>query len=274
MNTSAPSSASPGPPVTPRGLLRCGQLGLLAGRVGGDVRAVAVDDAAGVQQDDVARSRRSSRISATAMPAAPAPETTTRRLSSVAAGHLGGVGQGGEDHDGGAVLVIVHDRAVQGLDELLLEFEAARGGDVLEVDGAEAGAQPDKGLDDLVDVGGVEDQRDGVELAEGLEQGGLALHHGQRGAGADVAQAQHGRAVADHHHEALGPGEGLGELRVGVDGAADLGDTGRVGDGKVALAGERDGAGDRQLAALVGCEDFLVAEQRLLAQRGKWNRWE
>ena len=53
----------------------------------------------------------------------------------------------------------------------------------------------------------------------------------------------------------------LGELRVGVDGAADLGDTGRVGDGEVALAGERDGAGNRKLAALVGCEDFLVAER-------------
>ena len=148
-----------------------------------------------------------SRISATAMPAAPAPETTTRSAVEFAAGHLGGVGQCGEDHDGGAVLVIVHDGAVQGLDELFLQLEAARRGDVLEVDGAEAGAQPDQGLDDLVDVGGVEDQRDGVQLAEGLEERGLALHHGQRGAGADVAQAQDGRAVADDDHEALGPGE-------------------------------------------------------------------
>ena len=43
-----------------------------------------------------------------------------------AAGHLGGAGQRGERDDGGAVLVIVHDRAVQGLDELFLEVEAAR----------------------------------------------------------------------------------------------------------------------------------------------------
>ena len=223
MNTSAPSSASPGPPVTPRGLLRAASWAfLLAGSAAMSARSALM--APRESSSTTSPIPAVSRISATAMPAAPAPETTTRRLSERPAGHLGGAGQGGEDHDGGAVLVIVHDGAVQGLDELFLELEAARRRDVLEVDGAEARAQPDERLDDLVDVGGVEDQRDGVELAEGLEQGGLALHHGQRGAGADVAEAQDGGAVADHHHEALGPGEGLGEFRVGGDGAADLGD--------------------------------------------------
>ena len=177
-----------------------------------------------------------------------------------AAGDLGGAGQRGQDHDGGAVLVIVHDRAVQGLDELFFELEAARRGDVLQVHGAEAGAQADQGLNDFVHVGGVEDQRDGVKVAEGLEQGGFALHDGQGRAGADVAEAQHGGAVADHNNKALGPGEGLGEFGVGVDGAADLGNTRSVGNGKIALAGERDRAGDGQLAALVGFEDLLVRQ--------------
>ena len=126
--------------------------------------------------------------------------------------------------------------------------------------GTEAGAQPDKGFHDLIDVGGVEDQRDGVQLAEGLEEGGLALHDGQRGAGADVSEAEDGGAVADDGHEALGPGVALGEFRVSVDGPADLGNARRVGDGEVALVAEGNGAGDGKLAALVGSENFLVSQ--------------
>ena len=78
-----------------------------------------------------------------------------------------------------------------------LDLEAARGGDVLEVDAAEAGGDHLDGLDDLVDVLGGQADRPGVDVGEPLEQRGLALHHRQRRARADVAEAEHGRAVGD-----------------------------------------------------------------------------
>ena len=119
------------------------------------------------------------------------------------AGQPQGVLQRGEHHDRGAVLVVVEDRDVEALLEPLLDLEAPRRRDVLEVDAAEARRQPDHGLDDLVDVGGVQADRDGVDPAELLEQHGLALHHRHRGPRADVAEAQHGGAVGDH-------GDGVG----------------------------------------------------------------
>ena len=53
------------------------------------------------------------------------------------------------------------------------------------------------GRDDLVDVLGREAEREGVDAAELLEQHRLALHHGQRRLRADVAEAEHRRAVGD-----------------------------------------------------------------------------
>ena len=55
----------------------------------------------------------SSRIRATATPAAPAPEITTRVLSRLAPGQPQRVRQRGERDDRGAVLVVVEDRDVE-----------------------------------------------------------------------------------------------------------------------------------------------------------------
>ncbi len=53
-------------------------------------------------------------------------------------------------------------------------------------------------LHDLVGVLAGQADRPGVDVGEPLEQRGLALHHRQRGAGPDVAEAEHRRAVGDH----------------------------------------------------------------------------
>ena len=57
--------------------------------------------------------------------------------------------------------------------------------------------QPRDGLDDLVDVRGVQADRHRVDAAELLEQHRLALHHRQRGRGPDVAEPEHRGAVGD-----------------------------------------------------------------------------
>ena len=51
--------------------------------------------------------------------------------------------------------------------------------------------------DDLVRVGRREAQRVSIDVAELLEEDRLPLHDRERGLGADVAEAEHGRAVAD-----------------------------------------------------------------------------
>ena len=60
------------------------------------------------------------------------------------------VAQRGERDDGGAVLVVVEDRDVEAGLEPLLDLEAARRGDVFEVDATEDGLEALDGFDQLV----------------------------------------------------------------------------------------------------------------------------
>ncbi len=185
-----------------------------------------------------------SRMRATATPAAPAPEITTRVYRGVRPVSRSAPSQGRRHHDGGAVLVVVEDRDGQTLLEALLDLEAARGRDVLEVDATEGRRQPHHRLDDLVGVGGVEADRDRVDPAELLEQHRLALHHRHRRGRADVAEAEHGGAVGDDGDGVGHPGVVAHQRRLGRDGLAHLGDPGRVGQRQVVAVLERHGAGD------------------------------
>src|SRR5215218_5530425 len=72
------------------------------------------------------------------------------------AGDLQGVEESRHRHHGGSVLVVVEDGDVEGLLEPVLDLEAARGGDVLEVDAAEGRRHQFDRADDLVGVLGVE----------------------------------------------------------------------------------------------------------------------
>ena len=96
------------------------------------------------------------------------------------------------------MLVVVEHRDVEQPAQPALHLEAAGGADVLQVDAAEAGRDELHRPDDLIGVLAVQADRPGVDVGEALEQGRLALHHGQRGVRTDVAQAEHGRAVGDH----------------------------------------------------------------------------
>ena len=115
-----------------------------------------------------------------AVPAAPAPATTTRHVVEVLVQAAQRVGERGQHHDRRAVLVVVEDRDVQPLAQPPLDLEAARRGDVLEVDPAEPGRDRLDDVHDLVDVLGVQADRPGVDAGEALEQRRLALHHRQR----------------------------------------------------------------------------------------------
>ena len=108
--------------------------------------------------------------------------------------------------DGGAVLVVVEDRDVQPLAQLLLDVEALRRLDVLEVDAAQRGLQRGDDVDQLVRVALGQFDVEHVDAGELLEQATLAFHHRLAGQRADVAQAQHRGAVGDHAHQVAARG--------------------------------------------------------------------
>lgn len=145
------------------------------------------------------------------------------------------------------MLVVVHDRTVESLDDALLDLEAPWSRDVFEVDGAEAVPQPNYGVDDLVDVVGVENDGDGVEPREVLEQCGFALHDRKGRPRSDVAEPEDRGTVGDDGDEPVRPRVLLRERRVLRDCPAHLGDARGIGDGQVALGLERCGEFDGQL---------------------------
>ncbi len=180
----------------------------------------------------------------------------------VAIGDPQGVEQRSQDDDSRAVLVVVEDGDVETLDQPALDLEAARAGDVLEVDAAERRREPHDRLDDLVGIGRRQGDRDGVDAAELLEQHGLALHHRHRGGGTDVAEAEHGGAVGDDRDGVGDPGVFVGDLGIGRDGLAHLSHTGRVGHREIVGIVQRYGRRDRHLAAAVQREDGVVGVRR------------
>ena len=101
------------------------------------------------------------------------------------------VGQARQGDDRGAVLIVMEDRDIALFLQLALDFEAAGRGDVLQVHAAEAAGDEVDGIDDLVHIVGLDAEREGVHIAEGLEQHALAFHDGHARLGADVTQTQH-----------------------------------------------------------------------------------
>ena len=180
-----------------------------------------------------------------------------------AAGEIEGVDQAGGGDDRGAVLIVVEHRDVHGFAQALLDHEAAGRPDVLEVDAAEGRPEQAHAVDERVDVLGVDLEVDRVDVGEALEQHRLAFHHRLGGERAEVAEAEHRRAVRDHRHEiALG---GVVEHLVGVvpDRQARRRDAGRVGERQVALGGQRLGRRDLDLAgpaAAMQLERLLVGD--------------
>ena len=131
------------------------------------------------------------------------------------------------------MLVIVEHGDIELVDKAVLDLEAARCRDVLQVDAAERGGEALDRLDDLVDVLGIQADGHGVHVAESLEQRAFAFHDGHRGQRTDVAQAEHRRPVGDD-------GDGVRLLRVGVgergirrDLLARLGDARRISERQI-----------------------------------------
>ena len=149
------------------------------------------------------------------------------------------------------MLVVVEDGDVEQVLEAPFDLEAARGRDILEVDASEARGNQLDGPHDFVGVLRVEADRPGVDAGELLEQHRLALHHGQRRAGTDVAETENGRAVGDDGDGVALAGQVPDAVRVVGDGAGDPRHPRRVRHRKVVARADRHLRGHLDLAALV-----------------------
>ena len=157
----------------------------------------------------------------------------------VAAGEVQRIDETGGGDDRGAMLVVMEDRDVHQLAQALLDDEAFRRLDVLEVDAAEGRPEIAHAVHELVDILGVDLQVDAVDVGEPLEEDGLAFHHRLAGQRPDVAEAEHRRTVGDHGHQVALDRVVVGGRRVLLDRQAGSCDARRIGQGQVALRDQR-----------------------------------
>ena len=211
--------------------------------------AAFVDDALGVAEDEVlgAETDRAQKFEASDAGRAGAVADKFRRFD-LAAGEFERVDQAGGGDDRGAVLVVMEDRNVEQLAQLLLDDEAFRRLDVLEIDAAPALAEQFYAIDELVGIFGRNFEIDGIDIGEALEQDRFAFHHRLCRQRAAIAEAENGGAVGDHRDEIA-----LGRVVVGLgfvlgDSEHRNGDAGRISKREVPLRRHRLGGHDFELS--------------------------
>jgi len=190
--------------------------------------------------------------------AAPAPDGDQLDFLDLLADQGQAVEDESADHDCRAVLVIMEHRDLHALAQFRLDVEAFGRLDVFEVDAAEGRLHGRDHVDQLVGVGLLQFDVEHVDAGELLEQHALAFHDRLGRQRADVAQAQHRRAVGHDADQVGARSEPAGHVRIIDDGIAGGSDTRRVGQGQVALVGEALGrhhgdlSGGRPLVVLEG----------------------
>ena len=129
----------------------------------------------------------------------------------------------------------MENRDVAALLELTLNFKAARGGNIFQIDAAKAAREKGNGVDDLINILAPNAQRNGVHIAERFKEDAFALHHRHAGLRADIAQAQHRRAVCDDGYRIPAACEIIGFIYILLDLQAGLRNTRRVSEGELLL---------------------------------------
>ena len=177
------------------------------------------------------------------------------------AGELQRVEHSRRHDDRRAVLVVVEHRDAHPGLQPLLDLKTFRRLDVLEVDAAEGRLERRDRLDHAVDFRRVDLDVEHVDAGEFLEQHRLALHHRLGGERADIAEAEHGRAVGDDADQIGAAGVVGGGVRIVMDGEARRRHARRIGERQVALVAERLGRLDLQLS---GNREFVEIQRRLV----------
>ena len=177
--------------------------------------------------------------------------------------------RGGYD-DCGSMLVVMQYWNAHFLTEPVLDNEAIRGLDVLEIDGAEGWLQAANGICEGVRVALVDLDVEHVDVREPLEQDCLALHHRLGGEGADVSEPEHRGTIRNDSDQIATCRVPCCASRVLHDRVAGFGDAGRVGEREVALVCQRLGGSDCQFSRASG---FVILERFLFHHRATLLLW-
>ncbi len=187
------------------------------------------------------------------------------QIADLLAGELDGVDQRRGRDDGRSVLVVVEHGDVQLLLERLLDVEALRRLDVLEVDASEGRRDATHRVDELVRIRLVHLDVEDVDARELLEQDTLPLHDGLAGESTDVAESKNGRAVGDDGDQIASRRVAVREIGILLDLEAGDRDAGRVGEGQLVLGRQALGRDDLDLP---GTGELVVLERLSLKVGG------
>jgi hypothetical protein len=248
MKTSAPASASSAEPRSPRGFVSRASAALNAsrpGRSGWSAPCRSQETTSPYAGGEQLPRRRSSRH--------PSARDDDAHIREPLADDAKPVQQCGEDDDRSAVLVVVEDGDCRAPRTAAPRFdlEAARRGDVLQVDPAEDGRECGNRPHELVRVGRREADRPASMLANSLNRIAFPLHHRQRRIRADVAEPENRGAVGDDRDRVLLDRQVPHLFGLVGDCAADARDARRVGHREVVARLQRHLRDDLELAAEV-----------------------
>jgi len=177
-------------------------------------------------------------------------------IADIAVGELEGIEQPGEEYGGCPLLVIMEDRDLDGGigSQHVQHLKTAWLGNVLEIDAPKGRLDEPHSADQVFRRPGIQAERDGIDASQVLKEQRLALHNRHPRARANIAQAEHARAIGNDRHRIGFVGIVVNELRIGRDGSAGCGNARRIPDGKVIPIPHRHLGSGLDLAAVVGMQ--------------------
>ena len=146
------------------------------------------------------------------------------------------------------MLIVMEDRNLHALTQLLLDVEAFRCFDVFKIDAAEGGLQRSNMLNQFVRIGLIHLDIEAIDTGEFFEQYGFAFHHRLGGERPDIAQTQHRRAVGDYADQIATRGHVVRLSRVAHDLFTSERDARRIRQRQITLVGHGFRRGNFKLA--------------------------
>ena len=159
------------------------------------------DDAMNVAHDDIAEAHLHEKLADRTAGRARTVDDDLQ-LAHLLAGDLYGIQKCRSYHDRGTVLVIVEYEDVALFLQLLLDLEAARSRDVLEVDTTEGASEQGDRVHDGVHILRANAERNRVHATELLKQYALAFHNRHAGLWTNITEAEN-RGTIGHDRDGV-----------------------------------------------------------------------
>jgi len=191
-------------------------------------------------------------------------------VGELLARELEGIDGAGEGNAGGSLGIIMPNRDIAGVAEIVENLKAVRLGNVLEVDRSEGRLGHLHEVYDLlgvilaVRVAAVHAKRDAVDAAEVLHQEGLALHDAHTAGRGAVAVAEDAGRVGNDRDHVSAASQLEGSVVVVADGGGDVRDAGGI-PGVEPVKAEHAGLGENLELTLVELVAFV---RKLLQEQG------